>query len=138
MKSNYDRMFSMLFKDLYVLYLNKVERKSRSKEELDTVIKWLSGYSDEDLSNILSSGITVKEFFEGFIQLNEKAGLIKGMICGVRIEDIEDTLVKRVRMLDKLVDDISKGKSLDKVIYKDWVIINRKIAVINITAFIMI
>ena len=118
MKSNYDRMFSMLFKDLYVLYLNKVERKSRSIEELDTVIKWLSGYSDEDLSNILSSSITVKEFFEGFVQLNEKSGLIKGMICGVRVEDIEDPLVKRVRMLDKLVDDIIKGKSLDKVMYK--------------------
>ena len=118
MKSNYDRVFSMLFKDLYVLYLNKVERKNRSKEELDTVIKWLSGYSDEDLISILGSDKTVKGFFEEFIKLNEKASLIKGMICGVRVEDIEDPLVKRVRMLDKLVDEISKGKSLEKVIYR--------------------
>ncbi len=106
------------FTDIYEMYIQKVERKNRQREELDAIILWLSGYSGDELKENLASNVIVKDFFDHFPKLNENAGLIKGTICGYKVEEITDPLMQRIRYMDKLVDELAKGKSIEKILRK--------------------
>ena len=109
------RVAAMTVATVYPLYLAKVERKGRSKSELDSVIRWLSGYDQAELDRQLADGTTFADFFAG-AHLNPNAGLITGVVCGVHVEEIEDPLMRQVRYLDKLVDELAKGRALAKVL----------------------
>lgn len=110
-----DRLFTMTFASVYPLYLAKVERKGRTKDELDEVIRWLTGYGEADLDRHLADGTTFEDFFAD-ARLNSNAGLITGVVCGVRVESIEEPLMQQIRYLDKLVDELAKGRPLEKVL----------------------
>lgn len=112
-----DRIFNMSFASVYPLYLQKVEKKGRTKKELDTVITWLTGYSDSELQKIIKTGITFEKFFAD-ASVNPNASLITGTICGYRIEQITDPLMQKIRYLDKLVDELAKGKPMEKILRK--------------------
>ena len=107
----------LLFTSIYPLYLQKIEKKGRTKEELNKIIEWLTGFSENQINKMLNEKTTFKEFFEKAV-INPKANLITGIICGYRIEEINDTfqLYKNCRYLDKLVDELSKGKELNKIL----------------------
>lgn len=109
------RMASMTFASVYPHYVAKVERKGRTLEELHTVITWLTGYTVNDLQMLINDKVTFETFFER-AQLHPKSAEIKGVICGYRIEEIENALTQKVRYLDKLVDELAKGKSLAKIL----------------------
>ena len=105
-------VFEMKVSDVYPLLVQKEERKGRSRAEVDQVTAWLTGYdmTSADLD------VTYAEFFEHAPNMNPRAGLIKGSVCGVRVEEIEDSLMKKIRWLDKLVDELAKGKPMDKIL----------------------
>jgi hypothetical protein len=109
------RIFTMTVASVYPLYLAKVERKGRTRDELDAVIRWLTGYDQSELDRHLTVGTTFAEFFAG-ARLHPNAALIMGVVCGVRVEAIEDPLMRRIRCLDKLVDELAKGRALEKVL----------------------
>lgn len=109
------RFFTMTVASVYPLYLAKVDKKGRTQDELDAVIRWLTGYDDAELGRHLAAGTTFADFFEG-ATLNPNAGLITGVICGVRVETIEDPLVQKIRYLDKIVDELAKGRPLAKIL----------------------
>ncbi|MDO5672155.1 MAG: DUF2200 domain-containing protein [Actinomycetaceae bacterium] len=106
----------MLFSKIYPLYLTKVEKKGRSQEELDQVICWLTGYDQAGLQAAATSDVTMEEFFAKAPAMNPNAALITGVICGYRVEDIEDPLMQKIRYLDKLVDELAKGKKLNSIL----------------------
>ena len=112
------RVYKLLFSSVYPLYIKKVERKGRNKEEVDTVIFWLSGYNEKTLQQQIDKKSTFETFFAEAPAMNENASKITGMICGYRIEEIEDPLMKKVRYLDKLVDEVAKGKAMEKILRK--------------------
>lgn len=105
----------MPFSSVYPLYVQKAERKGRSQAEVDTVITWLTGYEAEELRRHLDAGTTFEDFFAG-AELHENASLITGVICGIRVEEIEDPFLRRVRYLDKLVDELARGKAMEKIL----------------------
>jgi len=105
----------MSFASVYPLYVSKLARKGRTREELDQVITWLTGYDEKELAARIDNGNTFDEFFAG-AQLNPNAALITGVVCGVRVEEIEDPLMQKIRYLDKLVDELAKGKAMEKVL----------------------
>lgn len=107
----------MSFATVYPLYLTKIEKKGRTKEELHQVILWLTGYNEKQLEKIIASNINFEEFFAN-AKLHPNANLITGLICGYRIEEIEQPLMKQVRYLDKLVDELAKGKKMEKILRK--------------------
>jgi len=109
------RIFTTTLASVYPLYLAKVERKGRTRDELDAVIRWLSGYDQTELDRHLAAGTTFADFFAG-ARLNPNTALITGVVCGVRVETIEDPLMQQIRYLDKLVDELAKGKSMEKVL----------------------
>jgi len=109
------RIFTTTVASVYPLYVAKLERKGRTKAELDTVVEWLTGYDEAELDRQLVAGTTFEDFFAG-AHLNPSAERITGVICGVRVETIEDPLMQQIRYLDKLVDEIAKGRALDKVL----------------------
>jgi hypothetical protein len=109
------RLFTMTVARVYPLYLAKVERKGRTRDELDTVIRWLTGYDEAELGRHLADATTFEDFFAR-ARLNPNAGRIAGLICGVRVETIEDPLLQQIRYLDKLVDELAKGRTLEKVL----------------------
>ena len=109
------KIFSMPFARVYPLYLTKVEKKGRTKDELDQVIAWLTGFSAVELQAQIDGQKTFTEFFEA-ARLNANAPLITGVICGVRIEEIEDPLMQKIRYMDKLVDELAKGRPLEKIL----------------------
>ena len=109
------RIQAMTLASVYPLYLAKVEKKGRTQDELDAVIRWLSGYDDAELGRHLAAGTTFADFFAA-ARLNPNARLITGVICGVRVEAIEDPLMQQIRYLDKLVDELAKGRPLEKVL----------------------
>ena len=109
------RIFTTTLASVYPLYLAKVERKGRTRDELDAVIRWLTGYERSELDRHLAAGTTFAGFFEG-ARLHPNAARITGVVCGVRVEAIEDPLMQRIRYLDKLVDELAKGRALDKVL----------------------
>ena len=110
-----ERIAKMTFASVYPLYLDKVERKGRTKSELLQVIEWLTGFNDTILQQLIDEKVTFKTFFER-AQLNPKAELITGTICGYKIEEIENSLTKQVRYLDKLVDELAKGRKMEKIL----------------------
>ena len=110
-----ERIAKMTFATVYPLYLAKVERKGRTKEELHQVITWLTGFDEKVLHQLIDEKVTFETFFER-AQLNPKAELITGTICGYKIEEIENSLTKKVRYLDKLVDELAKGRKMEKIL----------------------
>ena len=111
------RMAKMTFASVYPHYIIKVERKGRTKEELHQVIEWLTGFDNKKLQELIDEKVTFKTFFAN-AKLNPNAHLITGVICGYRIEEIENPLTKQVRYLDKLVDELAKGKKMEKILRK--------------------
>lgn len=111
-----DRIRRTSVASVYVHYVAKVEKKGRGKAEVDQVIRWLTGYSQDQLEALLADGTTFGEFFENAPAMNPNRFLITGMICGYRVEEIEDPFMREVRHLDKLVDEVSKGKAMEKVL----------------------
>lgn len=109
------KIFSTPVADVYVHYLNKIERKSGTQEDLHTVICWLTGYSETELKKLLASKTTFEEFFAK-AKMNERADMITGSICGIKIQEIEDPLMKKIRYLDKLVDEVANGRSMEKIL----------------------
>ncbi|GAB2859478.1 DUF2200 domain-containing protein [Nocardioides pacificus] len=109
------RIFTMSFASVYPHYVNKVERKGRTKAELDQVITWLTGFDESELDDHLAAGTTFEDFFAS-ARLNPHATLITGLVCGVRVEEVEDPLMQKIRYLDKLVDELAKGKAMEKVL----------------------
>lgn len=109
------RIFDTPFADVYPLYLAKVERKGRTKAELDAVVTWLTGFDERALVREIDERSTFRQFFDR-AALNPAAVAITGVVCGVRVEDVEDPLMQRIRYLDKLVDELAKGKALEKVL----------------------
>jgi hypothetical protein len=110
-----EKMAKMTFAMVYRLYLTKLERKGRSKEELDQVIEWLTGYGVFEIERLLNEDVTFEVFFEQ-AKLNPSACLITGLICGYRVEEIENPLTRNVRYLDKLVDELAKGRKMEKIL----------------------
>ena len=109
------RVFAMPFGSVYPHYVNKVEKKGRTKAELDEVIEWLTGFDDAQLKKHIEDGTTFEEFFDD-ATLNPNAVLITGVVCGVRVENVEDPLMQKIRYLDKLVDELARGKAMEKVL----------------------
>jgi len=110
-----ERMANMTFASVYPHYVTKVERKNRTKEELHQVIQWLTGFDESDLNELIEEKVTFKTFFDR-ATLHPNANLIKGVICGYRIEEIENETTKRVRYLDKLVDELANGRKMEKIL----------------------
>ena len=108
------RMANMTFSSVYPMYLAKVEKKGRTKEELHEVITWLTGFEDSKIEDMIAKKVTFEAFFQ-LASLNPKATLITGMICGYRIEEINNSLTQQVRYLDKLVDELAKGRKMEKI-----------------------
>lgn len=114
---NNARIFKMPFASVYPHYVNKVERKGRTKEELHEVILWLTGYTEKTLQKILDDKTDFETFFKK-AKLNKNASLITGVICGYRVEEIEYPLMQKIRYLDKVVDELAKGKAMEKILRK--------------------
>lgn len=110
------RIFSLSFASVYPLYLAKVERKGRTKKDLDEVICWLTGYDAAGLRQVLDSGVDLATFFAEAPAVNPNASLITGVICGIRVEEIEDPLMQQIRYLDKLVDELARGKKMTSIL----------------------
>lgn len=115
MNTDNQRIAKMTFSSVYPLYLAKVEKKGRTKEELNQVIGWLTGFDDRRLQELIKENVTFELFFQ-HASLNPNAKLITGVICGYRVEEIEDPLTRKVRYLDKLVDELAKGRKMDKIL----------------------
>ncbi len=109
------RIFTTSFAAVYPHYVTKVEGKGRTKAELDQVIQWLTGFDEPALDGHLAAGTTIEDFFAE-ARLNPHATLITGVVCGVRVEEVEDPLMRKIRYLDKLVDELAKGRSMDKIL----------------------
>lgn len=111
------RVYKMSFASVYPLYIKKVERKGRTKEEVDQIIFWLTGYDEKALQKIIDNKTDFETFFAN-AKLNPNVSKITGVICGYRVEDIEDKLMQQVRYLDKLIDELAKGKAMEKILRK--------------------
>ena len=109
------RIAKMTFASVYPLYLAKVEKKGRTKEELHRVIEWLTGFNNKKLQELIKEKVTFEAFFQ-HASLNPNAKLITGVICGYRVEEIEDPLIRQVRYLDKLIDELAKGRKMEKIL----------------------
>ncbi len=111
-----NRIFTMSFASVYPLYVAKAERKNRAKAEVDAIIFWLTGYNATGLANQLKREVDFETFFTQAPKMNPNASLIKGVVCGVRVEEIEDPLMRNIRYLDKLIDELAQGKKLEKIL----------------------
>ncbi len=115
---NQEKVYTMSFAKIYPLLIAKAEKKERTKEEADTIICWLTGYNKEDIQNAIDGSVTYGDFFQNAPRLNPNRKLIKGVVCGVRVEDIKEPLMQEIRYLDKLIDELPKGKAMDKILRK--------------------
>ncbi|AMY05565.1 DUF2200 domain-containing protein [Staphylococcus condimenti] len=113
------KIYDMAFASVYPHYVTKVEKKGRSQKELNEVISWLTGYDESGLETVLNNNISFETFFAQAPKMNPNRKLIKGVICGVRVEEIEAPLMQEIRYLDKLVDELAKGKTMEKVLRKE-------------------
>ena len=109
------RIFTISFAAVYPMYVAKAEKKGRSKEEVDEVIEWLTGFDDSELNRHLAARTTFEDFFTD-AHLNPNASLITGVVCGIRVQEIEDPLMQKIRYLDKLIDELAKGKAMEKIL----------------------
>jgi len=110
------RIFTTSVARVYPFYVEKAEKKGRTKSEVDEIIRWLTGYSQEELDTQLENQTDFETFFANAPQLNPSRALIKGVICGVRLEEIEDPLMREIRYLDKLIDELARGKAMEKIL----------------------
>lgn len=111
-----NKVFSMKFSKVYPLLVQKAERKNRTKEEVDEIICWLTGYNDQSIKDQLRNNVDYETFFAQAPAMNPKCAMIKGVVCGARVEEIDDPLMQKIRYLDKLVDELAKGKSMEKIL----------------------
>ena len=109
-------IFSMAFGKVYPMYVAKAEKKGRTKEEVDRCIFWLTGYDEDGLEELLKEERDFRSFFADAPEMNPNASLIKGVVCGVRVEEVEDPLMRKIRYLDKLIDELAKGKAMEKIL----------------------
>jgi hypothetical protein len=110
------RIFTMAFAKVYPLYVQKAERKGRTKEEVDQIICWLTGYDEAGLRRQIEQEVDFETFFDKAPATHPNSSLIKGVVCGVRVEDVDDPLMRKIRQLDKLVDELAKGKAMEKIL----------------------
>ena len=110
------RIFVMQFAKVYPMYVQKAERKKRTKAEVDRIIRWLTGYAQADLQKQIKRGVDFETFFAQAPAMNPHSSLIKGVVCGVRVEEVEDPLMRKIRYLDKLIDELAKGKAMEKIL----------------------
>lgn len=113
---NAQRVFKMKFAGVYPMYVQKAERKNRTKEEVDQIIRWLTGYDQKGLEKQIEQGTDFETFFAQAPEMNPNCSLITGVVCGIRVENIEDPLMQKIRYLDKLIDELAKGKSMEKIL----------------------
>ncbi|MES2747289.1 MAG: DUF2200 domain-containing protein [Bacteroidota bacterium] len=113
---NSQRIYALRFASVYPLYIKKVERKGRTKDELDTIIYWLTGYNNNSLQQQIDNLNDFESFFAQAPQMNPNMSKITGVICGYRVEEIEDPVIQKIRYLDKLVDELAKGKTMEKIL----------------------
>ncbi|WP_214779701.1 DUF2200 domain-containing protein [Exiguobacterium sp. s22] len=110
------RIYTTSFASVYPHYVAKAERKGRTKEEVDSIIEWLTGYDEFGLERQIADGVDFDTFFASAPRLNEDRTLIKGVVCGVRVENVEEPLMREIRYLDKLIDELAKGKKMEKIL----------------------
>ena len=110
-----EKVFAMKFSTVYPLLVKKAERKGRTKVEVDQLISWLTGYDEEPLQDQLERDVDYRTFFEEAPQMNPNCHLITGSVCGVKVQDIQDPLMQKIRYLDKLIDELAKGKAIEKI-----------------------
>lgn len=118
MNSNYERVYKMSFAGVYQHYIQKAEKKGRTKAEVDEIIFWLTGYDEQTLQQHLEDRTDFETFFKQAPQINPDASKITGVICGYRVEEIEEPLMQQIRYLDKLIDELAKGKAMEKILRK--------------------
>ena len=111
-----NRVFAIKFSSVYPLYIQKAERKNRTKEEVDQVICWLTGYDSAGLQQQIEQKNDLETFFAQAPALHPNSSLIKGVVCGIRVEEIEDPLMQKIRYMDKLIDELAKGKAMEKIL----------------------
>lgn len=116
MKIDNSRVYKMAFSSVYPHYITKAEKKNRTKQEVHEIIFWLTGYNQQDLERILNDKTNFEDFFNQAPQINPNVDKIKGVICGYRVEEIEEQLMQQIRYLDKLIDELAKGKAMDKIL----------------------
>ena len=114
-----ERIYGMSFSKVYPLYVAKAEKKGRSKSEVNKIIRWLTGYGQKDIEAQIKNQIDLKAFFEEAPVLNSSRKLIKGVVCGVRVEEIKEPIMQEIRYLDKLIDELAKGKAMEKILRKE-------------------
>jgi hypothetical protein len=115
---NNERVFKMTFASVYPLYVAKVEKKGHTREELHTIIHWLTGYDEKALQRVIEEKVDFRAFFAGAPRMNPNVSKITGLICGYRVEEIEDKLMQQIRYLDKLVDELARGKKMESILRK--------------------
>ncbi len=115
---NLKRVYEMKVKTVYPLYVAKVERKGKTKEEVNQVISWLTAYEEAEIESVMMGELSFEDFFKTAPKLNPNRKLIKGVICGVRVEEIEDEIMQEVRYLDKLIDELARGKKIENILRK--------------------
>ena len=111
-----DKVFAMSFASVYPHYVTKAERKDRTREEVDEIIRWLTGYTKAGLAKQIEKRTSFREFFDNSPKYNPNATLITGVVCGIRVENIEDPLMQKIRYMDKLIDELAKGKKMEKIL----------------------
>ena len=116
MTASKHRIFTMPFARVYPMYVQKAERKDRTKEEVDQIIRWLTGYDQEELERQIEQENDFETFFAQAPAMNPNTSLIKGVVCGIRVEEIEDPLMQKIRYLDKLIDELARGKVMEKIL----------------------
>ena len=115
-KNPYARVFAMSFASVYPLYVAKAEKKGRTKKEVDRIITWLTGYTGQQLRSVLSKKVDFEGFFTRAPRLNPNVALITGVVCGVRVEEVKDPLMQKIRYLDKLIDELARGKKMETIL----------------------
>ncbi|WP_013626967.1 DUF2200 domain-containing protein [Rubinisphaera brasiliensis] len=110
------RIYTMTFSSVYPHYVTKAEKKGRSQAEVDEIIRWLTGYSQKQLESQIEKKVTFEDFFAEAPAMNPSRSLIKGVVCGVRVEEVEEPLMREIRYLDKLIDELAKGKAMEKIL----------------------
>lgn len=113
---NHDSIYAMSFAKVYPLLVNKANRKGRTREEVNEIIQWLTGYTPIEIENAIQTSVSYGAFFENAPQLNPNRKKITGSICGIRVEKIEEPLMQEIRYLDKLIDELAKGKSMERIL----------------------
>lgn len=113
------RIYSMTFSSVYPHYVAKAEKKGRTQEEVDQIVRWLTGYSKPQMNKVIEDKVTFETFFDQAPKMNPNRSLITGVVCGVRVEEVDEPLMREIRYLDKLIDELAKGKTMEKILRSD-------------------